>query len=72
MKKWISAFLAAAMSLSLLSRMRCVRGVQLQRCGGFGLSKCLGQLEASSTASAGRTTFRIASLKGPPPWVWWS
>ena len=65
MKKWISAFLAAAMSLSLLAG-----------CGASGASSSSDAVasasqsvsassEASSTASAERTTFRIASLKGP-------
>ena len=65
MKKWISAFLAAAMRLSLLAG-----------CGASGASSSSDAVasasqsvsassEASSTASAERTTFRIASLKGP-------
>lgn len=64
MKKWISVILAAAMSLSLLAG-----------CGASGTSSSSAEsasqassVSASSEASsvaAERTTFRIASLKGP-------
>lgn len=67
MKKWISAFLAAAMSLSLLAG-----------CGASGTSSSVSasasatqassasaSSEDASAAYAERTVFRIASLKGP-------